>query len=176
MPKSRAGGNAALPDNAPGYARLQAAVDRAVNPLQAVPALPASAASVSGSLYRFDENPVGWQDMRFAFAPGASTAQIVLNGSSPLDMGLDNLYRQTDSPLLGPVLLRAHWEDANTFVAEYPYGFSRPPKLDELGETKLRFAFRSGPRCWRERFPVRICPMPAAPILDGVDWKSVVSM
>lgn len=133
--------NTALPENPQGVSRLQAMVDLAANPIQPVPELPTTALTVTDSVYNFEENPIGWQKMRFTFVPGANTARLHFNDTTSLEIGLDNIYRLSNSPVLGQVLLRARWEDDQTFVADYPYAFAGLTKLGELGETKISFQF-----------------------------------
>jgi CubicO group peptidase (beta-lactamase class C family) len=132
----------ALPDNPPGLARLRQALETAAQPSQPAPELPAAALEASGKDYLMVENPLGWQKLRFTFTPGAEAAQLSYN-DIVLEIGLDNLYRQTDTQLLGSLLLRGRWEDGRTFVVDYPYSMAGPTRLGELGETQMRFRFES---------------------------------
>lgn len=129
---------AAAPEN---LKRLQMAIEGLANPVQPVAQLPAVAAEVSKSVYQFDENPFGWQQMQLVFTPNESSAQLFFNGGAEIAIGLDNLFRMTDSPQLGKVLLRGGWVDDQTFVVDYPYAMSGYPRLGELGETEMRFHF-----------------------------------
>jgi CubicO group peptidase (beta-lactamase class C family) len=130
-----------LADNPQGVLRLQAAVEAAANPIQPVAKLPPTALDISNSTYVFGENPFGWQSMRMVFTPAADTAQLYINDSTTIAVGLNNLFRLTDSPLLGKLMLRGRWEDDNTFVVDYPYTLYGAPRLGELAETEMRFTF-----------------------------------
>jgi hypothetical protein len=47
--------------------------------------------------------------MAFSFTPGADLAEITLNGSIPLQAGLDQRYRVNEMPGSRPVALRGSW-------------------------------------------------------------------
>lgn len=128
-----------LAEDPQGYSRLQKAVQTAANPVQPVPPLPVRALDVDGSVYRFDSNPMGWETLELAFQPGKSVSQVVLNGI-PVQVGLDNIYRLSDS-LADGILLRGDWEDDDTFILDYPYPLTGPTVLGELGESRLYFRF-----------------------------------
>lgn len=130
-----------LAENSAGTARLRQAVESAANPVRPAATLPQKGLERSGSTYIFEENPFGWKQLQFVFTPGASSGHLYFNGSVPLEIGLDNLFRQNNSPLLGEVLLRGHWEDEQTFVVDYPYPAAGPTRLGELGKTEMRFQF-----------------------------------
>jgi CubicO group peptidase (beta-lactamase class C family) len=130
-----------LPEEPAAFSRLQAEVDAAANPGQPVRALPATALDVSESVYSFDENPMGWEKLEFAFEPGAKTAQLIVNDASILEIGLDNIFRLSSGEALGDLLLRGRWADEQTFVVDYPYPLAGTPVLGELGETEIRFKF-----------------------------------
>lgn len=129
-----------LAANPDGLKRLQQAQEQAANPIQPVPPLPARALEISGKTYHFTENPVGWETVELVFTPGADYAELKLNSSSPIQIGLDNLYRLTKSELLGEIFLRARWVDESTLVADYPYGFGSN-RLGDLGHTQFQFKF-----------------------------------
>ena len=122
------------------YARLQTAINQAANPLQPVPPLPAKAADISGSIYTFDENPLGWKTLELAFEPDAPVAKVRLDGI-PLQVGLDNLYRLSDTLPGGELLLRGHWQDEEVFILDYPYPLTGATPLGELGESQFQFRF-----------------------------------
>jgi hypothetical protein len=130
-----------LTDNPDGFARLQTSIESAANPVQPVPPLPATALEISGSTYLFDENPLGWQNLEFAFEEGARTVQLSLSDYPVLEIGLDNIYRLSTGESVGELLLRGHWADKETFIIDYPYPASGPPVLGELGETEFGFKF-----------------------------------
>jgi CubicO group peptidase (beta-lactamase class C family) len=128
-------------ENPSRNAHLQAVIKAAVNPVQPVPPLPAMALDISGSVYTFDENIMGWETLEFAFEDGSETAQLYLSNFPVLEIGMDNLYRQSSGEAIGELLLRGRWVDAQTFVIEYPYPVVGAPSLGELGETEFRFQF-----------------------------------
>jgi CubicO group peptidase (beta-lactamase class C family) len=123
------------------YSRLQTAIETAANPIQSVPPLPATALDISGSMYAFKENPMGWSTLKFVFQEGAQTSQLYLQDFPVLEIGLDNIYRKSSGEAIGELLLRGRWVDAETFVVDYPYPAAGAPVLGELGETEFRFKF-----------------------------------
>jgi CubicO group peptidase (beta-lactamase class C family) len=123
------------------YSRLQAAIESVANPVQPVPPLPAIAQDISGSVYTFTENPMGWKNLEFVFEEGAETVQLYWQDFPALEIGLDNIYRLSSGAAIGELLLRGRWADEQTFVVEYPYSAAGAPVLGELGETEFRFKF-----------------------------------
>jgi hypothetical protein len=121
--------------------RLATAVEAAANPVQPVPPLPETALDVSGSLYTFGENPMGWGSLEFTFEEGQNTAWLQLSDFPTLEIGLDNLYRLSASEAIGGLLLRGRWMNEQTFQIDYPYPAYGAPVLGELGETEFRFTF-----------------------------------
>ena len=130
-----------LTDNPEGYSRLLADIETAVNPVQPAPSLPSLASNISGSVYTFGENPLGWKSLKFVFEEGIRTAQIHLNDDSTLEIGLDNIYRLSKAQPFGEILLRGRWVDEHTFVIDYPYSMGGATTLGELGETEIQFKF-----------------------------------
>ena len=141
-----------LEENSAGAERLQAALEKAGNPLLPPAELPETALDISGSVYTFEENPMGWQTMQLDFTPGADAAQLILNGGPVIQVGLDNLFRLSNVAPFGELLLRGRWVDERTFSADYPYPITGPTRLGELGETEMRFQFTG------ERLDVTITP------------------
>lgn len=129
-----------LAADAQGYSRLEAAVHTLANPLHAVAPPPDNALDISQSSYRIEENPLGWERLKFVFEVGASTAQLLLNDFAGLKIGLDQVYRLSEGDPFGALWLRGRWTGENTFGIDYPYpwGVSR---LGELGETEFQFTF-----------------------------------
>jgi CubicO group peptidase (beta-lactamase class C family) len=121
--------------------RLQAAVKAAAKPVQPVPPLPTMAQEISGSIYRFTENPMGWESLEFHFEEGAQTARLQLSDFPLLEIGMDNLYRLSTDETIGELLLRGRWTDEQTFAIDYPYPAVGSPTLGELGETEFQFKF-----------------------------------
>jgi hypothetical protein len=127
-------------DHADSYARLQAAIEAAANPVQPALALPAAAFENSNQPYTFGENPFGWESLEFVFEPNQATARVMLNGV-PLEVGLDNIYRSSVSGEGYEMLLRGRWVDDQTFVIDYPYSLGGMMVLGELEESEFRFTF-----------------------------------
>jgi CubicO group peptidase (beta-lactamase class C family) len=134
------GTNDPLAENPEGSARLQAAIDHAANPIRPVPPLPTIAGNISGSVYTFAENPMGWKTLELDFEPGASTAKASLDGI-PLQVGMDNIYRFSDTLPGGDLLLRGRWEDENVFTLDYPYPLTGRTTLGARGESQFQFKF-----------------------------------
>jgi CubicO group peptidase (beta-lactamase class C family) len=130
-----------LAENPAEVSRLVAAVEDAAHPVQTVPPLPEMALDVSGSLYTFGENPLGWQSLEFTFEEGQDTAWLQLSDFPLLEIGLDNLYRLSTGETIGELLLRGRWINEQTFLIDYPYPAYGAPVLGELGETEFRFTF-----------------------------------
>jgi hypothetical protein len=81
-----------LPVNGEGAMKLAAAIARLATPTpEAVPALPETAAQISGQTYTFEANDLGWDSLSMTFDEGANTAQLSLNGEPPLMIGVDNV-------------------------------------------------------------------------------------
>ena len=138
LPSTRS--DKAVPENPTGLAHLEAAIETAANPVLPVPALPFAATENSNHLYTFTENPVAWQSLEFAFEPGSSTALITLN-EVPLTVGLDNIFRASQTPDGYEILLRGRWADEQTFVIDYPYALGGMMVLGEPAESEFRFKF-----------------------------------
>lgn len=130
-----------LAENSAALAALQSAIETAQNPVQAVAVQPATALDISGAVYTLAENPLGWQTFEFEFREGAETASLRLNGSDPMEIGLDNLFRQSNVQPFGEILLRGRWVDEQTFTIDYPYPLIGLPRLGELGNAKMMFHF-----------------------------------
>jgi CubicO group peptidase (beta-lactamase class C family) len=129
-----------LADNPGGYSRLTSAIETAANPIQPVPPLTATALHVSGSTYTFGDNPLGWKILEFVFEPDEEVAQIILD-EVPLQIGLDNIYRSSETAQGYEVLSRGRWVDESTFVIDYPYPLSGMMVLGDLGESEFQFRF-----------------------------------
>jgi hypothetical protein len=133
--------DSSLAENSSGYSRLQAGIKTVENPVQSVPALAKSAEDISGSVYTFEENSLGWGKLMFGFEPGKDTAQLYLDDYSVMDIGLDNIYRLSKGELFGEILLRGRWVNDETFFIDYPYPMFGRTVLGELGETVFQFKF-----------------------------------
>lgn len=88
----------ALPDN-PAAKELAERVAAIANPkTAAVPALPATAAAVSGKTLRLDENPLGWKTAKLAFEGQQAWLTVTTATNSreqKFAIGLDGNYRET---------------------------------------------------------------------------------
>jgi hypothetical protein len=133
--------DAPLAENAAGLDRLQTAIALASNPVQPVASLPATALDISGNVYTFGENPPGWQTLEVTFTPDSPVARLHLNDSEPIEVGLDNLYRLSETSMFGEILLRGRWVDEQTFILDYPYPPWGVPRLGELGSTTFQLVF-----------------------------------
>jgi CubicO group peptidase (beta-lactamase class C family) len=88
--------DAPLPENADGQASLSAAIDALAAPQpQPIPALPDIVDTISGQEYQLDANDLGWDTLTLTFDTDDSV-QLVLNGGSPLTIGLDGVPRVND--------------------------------------------------------------------------------
>ena len=123
-----------------GYKRLQTELETAANPVHLVQNLPAVALDISNRPYTFAENLFGWQTLKFVFEPNQNSAKIIMN-ETPLQVGLDNIYRSSETAQGYEIRLRGYWADEGTFVVDYPYSLSGVMALGELGESEIRFAF-----------------------------------
>jgi CubicO group peptidase (beta-lactamase class C family) len=129
-----------LAKDSTSYVRLEAAIEKAANPVQPIAKLPSAAFDNSNHPYTFGENALGWQTMEFRFEPNSATAHVLLN-ELPLQVGLDNIYRTSETAPGYEMLLRGRWTDESTLVIDYPYAFNTPTILGELGESQFRFTF-----------------------------------
>lgn len=122
-------------------ARLEKAIQYAATPTQSILEFPYITETISGKVFKFDQNPIAWSSIQLYLQNGSDSAQLILNESEVLEIGLDNLYRISHSALMGEILLRGEWEDSQTFMVNYPYSLYGKPRLGELGETIIRFKF-----------------------------------
>jgi CubicO group peptidase (beta-lactamase class C family) len=129
-----------LADDPGGFSHLQTRIEAAANPVRPIAALPPTALDISESIYEFGDNSLGWQTLQFVFGSGKAAVEIVLNGS-PVQAGLDNIYRSSNTPPGGEILLRGQWVDDETFVLDYPYPLAGATALGELGESQFQFKF-----------------------------------
>ena len=80
--------------------------------------MPEIALRVSGKTYTLESNPLGWQRLSLAFGEGSDAAFLTVDGSGQVAIGLDNVFRVTEIPGLGPTAMRGQWGNADTFVIE----------------------------------------------------------
>ena len=116
MPSVKA--SSALPANPGAAARLESRIQKILPSRQALTPLPETALSVSGKTYTMESNSLGWQKLSLAFGEGSDAAFLTIDGSGRVAIGLDNVFRVTEIPGLGPTAMRGRWEGADTFVIE----------------------------------------------------------
>ena len=105
--------------NRGSVARLEVAAKKLAEPEQPVPPLPPIATQVSGQTYTLAENPLGWRTLAFEFYDRVAAAQVTIDGTEKLKVGLDNLYRTNPSGSDAyPQGLRGRWESPDTFVVD----------------------------------------------------------
>lgn len=115
-----------LPANPSGLASLQNALhDISQGPQpQPVPALPATADSISGQTFVFEPNRTGLLSLRIDFDQSAEAIlQLEManeQGPRRIGLGLDGVYRPSHAGR--PILARASWTDVQTFVIDYNEG------------------------------------------------------
>jgi hypothetical protein len=113
-----------LPANSAAVADLVGTVVAVAAPPapEAVAALPATAAAMSGKTFMFPPNPLGMTQVALTFgAPTEATMQIAFGEAQPADwpIGLDGIYRLFPGKYDLPQGLRGEWADDQTFVVEY---------------------------------------------------------
>jgi CubicO group peptidase (beta-lactamase class C family) len=90
------------------------------------PELPEVAAAVSGRTYRFEENPLGFEELSLEFdgGKGCRLSIVVKDKSFDSEVGLDGRYRFTETGDLGPmpennrIAVRGAWVDDATFAID----------------------------------------------------------
>lgn len=113
----------ALPANAAGDAELKKAIADVVLPPAAtpVPAMPATAATISGNVYTFPVNPSRIDSLSLVFgANGTATANIKYYGEPySFPIGLDGVYRVGKFGPLGlPAGATGKWTSDNDFLLD----------------------------------------------------------
>ncbi len=124
-----------VPANPAAQAQLQARIDRAAAPQVPPAAPPALARSISGRVYDLDPNANGWTTLSLSFPEGSPEASVTVNGALTLPIGLDNVYRTTDSGNGALEAMRGHWEGDSTFVIDHHF-------LGEFMQWRHRVSFQ----------------------------------
>jgi CubicO group peptidase (beta-lactamase class C family) len=111
-----------LPANPEGVAQLEAALEAAARPPEAMPvaALPDTAQAVSGQTYIFEDNFLGLESAALDFDDSAEATGHVKVKDEPMNsmaIGLDGLYRFDEGVRL--LAVRGSWVDDQTFVLEH---------------------------------------------------------
>lgn len=110
--------NTALPANPGAAAQLESHIQALQPSRQAVPPLPPIALRVSGKTYALEHNSLNWQQLSLAFHAGGDVASLTIDSSGEVAIGLDNVFRVTEIPGLGPTAMRGRWARADTFIIE----------------------------------------------------------
>jgi hypothetical protein len=116
MPSVKA--NSALPAHPGAAARLESRIQKIQPSRQAVPPLPEIALHVSGKTYTMESNSLSWRKLSLAFREGSDAASFTVDSSGEVAIGLDNVFRVTEIPGLGPTAMRGQWGGADIFVIE----------------------------------------------------------
>ena len=134
MPSVKA--NTALPANPGAAAQLESQIQKIQPFRRAAPPLPAIALRVSGKTYALEPNSLNWQKLSLAFHAGGDVASLTIDSSGEVAIGLDNVFRITEIPGLGPTAMRGRWARADTFIIE-------AMSLGNPVESKLEITFSS---------------------------------
>lgn len=125
-----------LPANPAASARLHALAQALAQPRQDTLPLPMIAENISGKYISFDKNPLGWKTLALTFTAGQAEASATFDGVHDVAIGLDNLYRVSDSQVaLFPVGFRGQWKDMSTFVVDEVW-------IGKMTEYTYTFRFR----------------------------------
>lgn len=108
----------AIPSSPEAFARLETLIQSVTGTSQPVPVLPDLALNITGKKYRLEPNFLGWSEMTYFFEQGSNEATLRMTASSDLKIGLDNLYRITETDS-GPIGLRGRWIEADMFYLDY---------------------------------------------------------
>lgn len=126
--------SSALPANPGAAARLESRIQELEPSRQAVPPLPEIALRVSGKTYSLESNSLGWRQVSLVFREGSDAASFTVDGSGQVAVGLDNVFRVTEIPGLGPTAMRGQWKEADTFVIQ-------ATSVGNPVESRLEFTF-----------------------------------
>lgn len=132
MPSVKA--SSALPTNPGAAVRLESRIHKIRPSRQAAPPLPEIALRISGRAYTLESNSLGWKQVSLVFRKGSDAASLTVDGSGQVTVGLDNVFRVTEIPGLGPTAMRGRWENADTFVIQ-------ATAVGNPVESRLEFAF-----------------------------------
>jgi CubicO group peptidase (beta-lactamase class C family) len=128
----------AIAGNSSNQARLDNIITQIANPEpQPVPALPGTAAAISGTVYDFESNDYDFRYISLTFTPGEDEAQLNFafrDRELRLLVGLDNVYRVTWQHSYWRAY-RGAWENDNTFVIDYQLA-----DYSERGSMRLTFS------------------------------------
>lgn len=113
--------NSPLPPNPTAVSRLKEQIETITLPAaQATPGLPPMAKKISGKTYVDLNGSHGWSTFTFTFDRLDVAALELMYGDKSEQftamLGLDGLYRVTDTHNYGPIALKGYWKDEKTFV------------------------------------------------------------
>jgi len=124
LPAARS--SSALPPDPTGSAALAEQMRTIANPPVQTPGeIPPLAREISGKTYVDLNGTHGWSTFAFHFEKPDEAGLNLMYGLKSEDIsatiGLDCLYRVTDTQNYGPLALRGYWKDADTFVLEQQF-------------------------------------------------------
>jgi len=110
-----------LPPNPAGNSSLQIQLHTISHPKAMPPSeLPASAREISGKTYVDLNGSHGWSTFTFYFDRSDEARLDLMYGEKSEEIkariGLDGLFRVTDTTNYGPLALKGYWKDKTTFV------------------------------------------------------------
>ncbi len=132
-----------LPEDPEKRAALQDAVQAFGQPHPVpVPPLPPTALEISDRVYMLEENTLGWTSLALHFDANQPEAILIRNGYH-FPLGLDGVYRVTDSPAF-PYVQKGAWIRDNVFQIDqellgWPY-LSRILLTFEGNTVRVRFS------------------------------------
>ena len=107
------------PADPEGQRLLQAEIAAFAQPQpKQAPPQPAHAQEVSGRTYTLESNRLGWKTLAISFGAGSDVAQVSLNASTPVPVGLDGVPRLTAE---AERTLRSAWQawwEGDAFVLD----------------------------------------------------------
>jgi CubicO group peptidase (beta-lactamase class C family) len=115
-----------LPENPAGASALDAAEALTQPDPSLAPELPETAQRLSGKTIALADNRMGWETLSLTFADGEGVARMTVDGSLPIQIGLDGAYRAADLPpqVVGPapntrIMGRGTWTRNTLFACEF---------------------------------------------------------
>jgi hypothetical protein len=88
--------------------------------------LPETARRISGKTIALADNGMGWETLSLTFADDEGVARMTVDGSPPIQIGLDGAYRAADLPpqVVGPtpntrIMGRGTWTTGSRFACDF---------------------------------------------------------
>lgn len=118
--------SSALPPDPAGSTALAEEIYTIANPRAQTPGeIPLLAREISGKTYVDLNGTHGWSTFTFHFEKPDEASLDLMYGLKSEDIsasiGLNGLYRVTDTQNYGPLAFRGYWKDADTFVLEQQF-------------------------------------------------------